>query len=509
MRTTITITALIVLFAGQGTAQPVKCGWGVHPPDTQDKIAAIPLARPIRDLTYTTPGSTFAVHYDTAGSHTPDLTSSRPDGTPDWVVEVGTALDSVRSFLIRLGFDQALPDGDGIFDVYLTNYGGGLYGETFYPDQAPGGGWIAYIEMENDFALTERYLTHGLAAARVTCAHEYFHAVQLAQEFKSAGLFLYELTSTWFEEVAYPEVNDWIGWFDESGGFAHNPATDMVRTDGYSIAAFGHYLTGWALDTLNIMTTIWDLFRLTDARDAINQAVGLQDGDLTTIWTDFVGRLFMNGQAPQYYFHPDQALLAEPDEGSVYQLLAEHRVSFDNLIPGKAGIQTLEVPANQGFSLEVDFAPSTYAARIAILGENPFFSPLGRDSWLGVGDELPTRIVLIAGADGDSVAITALPGPVQFALNNLYPNPISLSEHGDMTLEYVVPANLPAGQHRLMVYDLLGREIYRQTFAEPEYGQIQTVRIPTYAMQTWASGIYILRLSLGSAAAIRRFTFLK
>jgi hypothetical protein len=363
--------------------------------------------------------------------------------------------------------------------------------------------------MENDFALSERYLTHGLDAARVTCAHEYFHAVQLAQEFKPAGLFLYELTSTWFEEVAYPEVNDWIGWFDESGGFAHNPATDMARTDGYSIAAFGHYLTGWSLDTLNIMTNIWDLFRLTDARDAISQAVSLRGGDLTIVWTDFVGRLFMNQQASQYYFHPDQELLAEPDEGPVYELLDDYHVSFDDLIPGKVGIQTLEVPANQGFSLEIDDAPSEYAARVAILGENPFFGPLGRDGWLGIGAELPTHVILIAGADEDSVTITALPGPIRFALNNLYPNPLSLSEHGDLTLEYVVPANQPTGRHRLVIYDLLGREIYRQTFAEPEYSQLQSVSIPTYTMQTWASGIYILRLSLGSATAIRRFTFRK
>ena len=509
MRTSFTILILILLFTSQGMAQPVKCGWSIRPPDVQDRIAAVSLARPVRDLTYITPGSAFAVHYDTAGTHAPDLNSSQPDSAPDWVVEVGIALDSARSLLLALGFNPALPDDDGIFDVYLTNYGGGLYGETFLSDQAPGGGWITYIEMENDFALTERYLTHGLDAARVTCAHEYFHAVQLAHEFKAGDIFLYELTSTWFEEVAYPEVNDWIGWFDEPGGFAHNPATDMVRTDGYSIAAFGHYLTDWALDTLNIMTSIWDLFRLTDARDAIGQAVGLRGGDLTTVWTDFIGRLFMNQQAPQCYFHPDQDLLAEPDAGPVYELLDEYRASFVDLVPGKAGVQTLEVPANQGFSLEVDFAPSRYAARLAILGENPYFSPLGRDSWLGIGAELPTRIVLIAGADGDSVAITALPGPVRFALNNFYPNPVSLSEHGDMTLEYIVPANQPTGRHRLAVYDLLGREIYRQSFPEPEYGQLQSVSIPTYAMKTWASGIYILRLSLGSATAVRRFTFLK
>lgn len=523
MRALIIIVSSIALFASRGEGQPVKCGWGSHPQAVRDRIAAFSLERPDRHRTYFTPANTFAVHYDTTTrivnqvlrDHRPPMASSQPDGTPDWVVDVGIALDSVRSILLGLGFDAALPDADGIFDVYLQDNGGGLYGETIFESSVTGGGIIAYIEMENDFAPDEPYLTHGLNAALVTCAHEYFHAVQLAQGFNASGLFLYELSSTWFEEVAYPEVNDWVWWLDRNVpgyiALGNDPEQSMVATSGYDLAAFGHYLTNWAPDTLSIMTRIWDQFRATTARKAISQALGIDGGTLTFAWTDFVGRLFLNGQAPKYYFHPDQALLAKPDDGPAHQLLEAHSISFENLIPGRAGIQALEVPADQGFSLEVDDAPFEYAARIVILGEYPFFSSLGRESWMGTGTDQPTRIVLVAGAgaDGDNITVAALPGPIRFALNNLYPNPMSLSEHGDMFLEYVVPGNLPPGKHRLVVYDLLGREIYRQAFDEPEYGQLQSQSIPGYAMKTWASGTYILRLSLGSDTAIRRFILLK
>jgi hypothetical protein len=226
MRTLIATISLISMIAGQTAGQPIKCGWASHPPAVQDRIATVSLFRPDRHQSYISPDSAFMVHYDTSGFDAPDLTSTEPDGVPDWVVDVGAALDSIRSLLLALGLDPALPDDDGIFDVYLQDNGGGLYGETIFATSVAGGGWIAYIEMENDFAADENYHTHGLNAARVTCAHEYFHAVQLAQEFKESDVFLYELTSTWFEEVVFPEVNDWVYWFDEAGGFALDPTED-------------------------------------------------------------------------------------------------------------------------------------------------------------------------------------------------------------------------------------------------------------------------------------------
>jgi hypothetical protein len=513
MRTLIAIVSLIAMFAGQAAGQPIKCGWNLHPPTAHDMIAAVSLFRPDRHQSYISPDGAFMVHYDTSGSDAPDLSSTRPDGVPDWVEDVAVALDSVRSLLLALDFDPALPDDDGIFDVYLMDNGDGLYGETIFTIPEPGGGYAAYIEMENDFAPDEPYLTHGLDAALVTCAHEYFHAVQLAQGFKGSDVFLYELSSTWFEEVAFPEVNDWVGWFDTNTqghiAFGNDPEQSMNVTSGYDIAIFGHYLTNWAPDTLNIMARIWEQFRYTTAREAISQALAIHGGSLTSSWADFVARLFLNRQAPKYYFHPDQDLMAIPDDGPVHQLFELHRVSFDYLTPGRVDIQALEVAANQGFSLEVDHAPPEYAARIVIPGNQPYFGPLGRDNWLGTGTNQPSRVVLVAGADGDSVVIAAMPGPIRFALNSLYPNPMSLSSHGAMLLDYVVPGNLPPGRHRLVVYDLLGREIYRQGLDEPLYGQPQSVSIPNYAMKTWASGVYILRLSLGSATAIRRFILLK
>ncbi|MFC1484596.1 hypothetical protein ACFL6Q_06080, partial [Candidatus Neomarinimicrobiota bacterium] len=150
MRALIATVSLIAMFVGQAAGQPIKCGWGMHPPAMHDRIAAISLFRPDRHQSFISPDTAFMVHYDTSGADAPDLTSTRPDGVPDWVVEIAVALDSVRSLLLALGFDPAWPDDDSIYDIYLQDNNGGLYGEIFYPDYHPEGGYITYIEMDND-----------------------------------------------------------------------------------------------------------------------------------------------------------------------------------------------------------------------------------------------------------------------------------------------------------------------------------------------------------------------
>ena len=65
---------------------------------------------------------------------------------------------------------------------------------------------------------------------RVTVVHEFFHAIQRSyQIYPSGNGFLYELTSTWIEDVAYPDNNDYIYWTDN---FFDNPEQSIDQTDG-------------------------------------------------------------------------------------------------------------------------------------------------------------------------------------------------------------------------------------------------------------------------------------
>ncbi len=497
--------ALTVHLNGQLTGdRPIKCGWGAHPELLQARIAA-PQMRPRRDKTYFSPDSIFAVHYDTSDYHAPDLTDNNSDGQPDWVVEVAAALDSARNVLLRLGYDPVPEDDDGIYDVYIQEYNGGYYGEAFLEGVDRYGRNVSYFQMDNDFAAEEGYPTRGLDAARVTAAHEYFHAVQLGYGWRNADKFFYEISSTWFEDVAYPEVNDWVHYFDD---FRKYPTQNMTYDDGYSLAIFGHYLTETFNDS--IMCQIWESFKYIGATSAIEERLTEHGSSLTRAWTDFVARLFFNGRDPKLYFYSDQDLLDAPDPGMAETLVDGLSLPFYNLLPGTAGIQALEVEGASNLYLKVRTAPTVYAAMAVLRTQDPNLHRVGGEKWFTTGLAGDSEVVLVVGGERDSIVVDARVSDLQLAMNRLYPNPISPGSSDQMTIEYIVAEDLVTGEHNIIIYDLLGREVYRRRLDQPEYGQILTLSLPVFQMENWPSGVYFLRLTLGSAySTSRTFTILK
>jgi len=530
MRVLLAITVLTAALAGQvpksgpgftGVTpdKPIKCGWGAHPELLRARIAA-PQARPERQVRYISVSGAFAVHYDTTGTNSPDTTSTQVDGTPDWVVKVAAALDYSRNLLLGLGFDPALPDEDSIYDVYLTEYNGTIYGETHFETHVGGGRYSTYCEIDNDFAEEENYYTHGIKAARVTSAHEYFHAVQLAYGWRQADIFFYELSSTWFEDVAFPEVNDWVYWF--KGGrnpFGKTPTQPIASTDGYSIAIFGHYLTHFTNTYRpDIMQKAWERFKSTSATAAIEGSLASYGSSLTTAWTDFVAKLFINGRAPELYFYTDQDLLAPPDPGMAETLIDSLSLPFYNLQPGTAGLQALELAYPANLRLQIRSAPRTHSGRVVIdRGGNSFtLHSLTTDAWYAAGLSSLSRVVVVVGGEQDSVVVAAVAKDtltnLAFSLDYLAPNPLipSRPTHREITLGYTVGKALPQGDHRIVIYNLLGQELFRQRIIRTVGEGSQTLHILTGVMQQWPSGVYLLRFTLDYRHSFTRtFTILR
>ncbi len=506
--------------------RPVKCGFGYRPHLTLIKTLGM-FKKPTMHAVYFSPDGAFAVHYDTTArgevDHSPPLKPAQPDGTPVWVVEVAAALDSARNVLLRLGYDPVPEDDDGIYDVYIQEYNGGTYGNTFPDGVDAEGRSVSYIQIDNDFTAEEGYLTYGLDAARVTCAHEFFHAVQFGYTWRPADLFFYELSSTWIEEIVFPEVNDWVYWFDigsKSDVFGNNPTQNMARTDGYSIAIFGHYLTYiTGIYQPDIMQQAWERFKSSGAVTAIEQSVASYGSNLTTAWTDFVARLFSNGRAPEYYFYADQDSLHAPDPGMAETLVDGLSLPFYNLLPGTAGIQALELagrPAN--LCLQVQHEPQDYSGRVVIDmgGDNLILSTLTLDAWYAAGLSSLSKVIVVVGGDRDSVVVTASVADtltnIAFSLDYLAPNPlvINRSLHRQITLGYTVGKALSQGDHRIIIYNLLGQELYRQRIERTVGEGSQTLYLSTLPFATWPAGIYILRLTLDQRHTFTRtFTLLR
>jgi hypothetical protein len=189
---------------------------------------------------FTTPGNHFEIYYlpSHAASHLNgdnysfDRNSWRikqfaPNGIPDYVDEIGWALDSCWELEVnKFNFITPIPYKDKVFpsDKYkvmadnITGYGFTypfpVSDTTLYPK-----GWSSIIEISTNWTEVN-YYDNPLDAIRVTCAHEFFHAIQFSMTWNVNDNFNLTLddyplawlegTATSLEEIAFPYVNDYV-----------------------------------------------------------------------------------------------------------------------------------------------------------------------------------------------------------------------------------------------------------------------------------------------------------
>ena len=187
--------------------------------------------RPFTDTSIISPKGYFRIHYDTRASsiHRPSPIDTGGNGIPDYVDSVAAIFDYVYEFHTReLGYDT--PEDYGTadpvtgeirrYDVYIQNLKNiNIYGYTApYGNRIDKEGEIVpryrtFIVIDNSY---EGYPSSDIDGLKVTAAHEFHHAIQLGAygDWRNSAvdrpvLFFYEITSTWLEDVVYPDVNDY------------------------------------------------------------------------------------------------------------------------------------------------------------------------------------------------------------------------------------------------------------------------------------------------------------
>jgi hypothetical protein len=167
----------------------------------------------------------FCVHYVGSTADAPDPTDDDADGTPDYVQETATTLLTVwGQEIVAQGYREPKDDStsanhgpNGTIDVYIADIGDdGLYGYCTTDDPNiidPNSTYqffdgSAYCVVDDDFSPTQFQTgAQGIAALRVTVAHEFFHAVQFAYDLLEDQWFM-ESTATWMEDEVYDAIND-------------------------------------------------------------------------------------------------------------------------------------------------------------------------------------------------------------------------------------------------------------------------------------------------------------
>jgi hypothetical protein len=513
MRVLLVLVLLVPLSAQDGQL-PYKCGWSM-PGAIQKAQGRESLMRTRRDKTYYSADSTFAIHYDTTGVDAPPQESSRDDNTPDWVVETAAAFMHADSLLMLRGYPPPPNDGDGVYDVYITDYGGGLYGKTWF-ENSVGQGISSYIYIDNDFQ-EEDYFTNGIPALWTTAAHEYFHAVQLAYGYLNGADYFYELSSNWFEELANPEIDDWVNWFrllvpncNYGCDFGSRPELHLRDTDGYSAAIFGHYLTWIATDS--IIETIWDnvpglITSNGRIMDEIDRQLALLDVDLAEAWVDFVSRLFLNGTVHRSQFHPDQLYLPQPRVNTSDELTVdgESLLTFTNLELATSDITVLLVDELSDLRLSKQSSSSggTFGARVF---HDDIFE-VGVNNWIGRRLNSSDRVILVVGGDLNELVISATrtePGDdIYFTLDGVGPNPLAAGVT-TLTLKYTVFDEYTALSHKIILYNLLGQQVLKYDFQASLLPGSATRIQPLPQLGRLPSGIYILAFTLDSRTTLQR-----
>jgi len=294
------------------------------------------------DNSINSPSGDFRIHYDVSGPHA---------ATTTYINAVGQAADDAKNLLEGMGFLFVIDDADGVFDIYLSNLPMGSYGYNaadcggyytssleYYCENDEVSG-ASYIVIDNNFDYScsnflPSYLcvndNTGIDVMKVTLVHEYFHAVQraylepLALEQLNDTYFM-ELISTWVEDVAYPDVSDYLNFTypylqtPELNISDYDPDPSSDTDAGYSLALFGHYLTKIYDDVDNeedgvIIKKILENFTgdyQGQARDAIDYVlINEYNSTFAQAWTDFNARNTFNSEFSdaynQIYYYEDQ-----------------------------------------------------------------------------------------------------------------------------------------------------------------------------------------------------------
>jgi len=262
------------------------------------------LARPTLDTTYISPDSRFAIHYDTEGVTAVPLEDSDLDGIPDYVERVAGYADSSRRAYFNLGYLPVPRDADTLYDIFLVN-NIGAYGVTI-PENPADSSWddySSYMKMHStflNFPPNDDPEGDVVGAQKVTSAHEYFHATQLAYNVYQDRWWM-ECTAVFFEEILFPEVNDNYQYLDEFYDF---PET---RLDGDSWHMYSSFIWADFLTSIYGMDLIRDIFEYGlyfDALASTDSALAQHGKNIASIFSDFTLWNFYTDQRaiPGQYF---------------------------------------------------------------------------------------------------------------------------------------------------------------------------------------------------------------
>jgi len=275
-----------------GMDNSVKCGFNLVNEvrlnydkfsDEQREVLSSLFQRPQNDTSIISPAGKFKIHFDLTGSEIPKYD----------INEFALSLDSAYNYEVNIiGFPPAPGDqsegGDDLYDVYIKNLGGGLYGYTELESPITSTTYTSFTVVDDDYL---DYYSTGIDGAKVAGAHEYHHAIQIGNYiYRSSDSFYYEITSTSMEEFVFDDINDYYSYMIS---YFTAPNKTISANSGYDLTILNLYLK--ERFGFEIIKRIWELMPLHPALEAISLALEERGSSFISefnnfgLWTYFTG----------------------------------------------------------------------------------------------------------------------------------------------------------------------------------------------------------------------------
>jgi hypothetical protein len=266
------------------------------------------LSRPSAErlpLSMISPEGHFRIHYSFTGYDSTSLAFAE---------EAARSFEYAYALLVdSMGYAPPPADGemDGPeLDIYIMSFS--AYGETRFENPVAGSEgerYTSYIVIDNKFTRST-FATKGIDALHVTAAHEFFHMLQGGYRFFPStamdSRFLFEASSVWFEEKAYPQVNDYLQYVKTLFASPNRPF------HLYSSATYGLGIYPVMLESLHgyqVIRKMWEALRVQEPLDALDTALRSEGNDLGRSLAAFsVWNAFTAGHADTVHYYHDGRL---------------------------------------------------------------------------------------------------------------------------------------------------------------------------------------------------------
>ena len=259
------------------------------------------LVRPSATYTYDSPGGKFKIHYNTTGTDAVPTSDVAPaNGIPDYVEWLASYADSsYRAEVITLAQFEPPSDGtlggDSRYDIYTEEMAYYGYTQTEGAGPNPWNDAYSYISVHRNFiGFPPNDDPDGdqKGAAKVTIAHEYYHAIQFAYNYNE-NVWLMEASSTWMEDYVFDPVNDNYNYLFDWFSYPDYSLNSTTILHEYAAFIWPKYLSQNFGDTF--MPELWNNCITASAYPALTSTLSTHGATLNVQFAEFCVWNFITG----------------------------------------------------------------------------------------------------------------------------------------------------------------------------------------------------------------------